>query len=1120
MNRLFSAAAAALCGVCAFAASPVTELVGVPMPKVERPGIDRQTSLPAPMPGGMPAHKVFRAPSSDDGYTVMGYQTEANYGNRRGFYRINSDAYFEHISIDEYTARGYSLNQGWLRNGRLCVVAEYSIFGTTTDYRYLEVDPYTGAILENHAVPLEDPVTEFPNYLPVYVTAAYSPSDDTLYGYTCNEAGTGFVFFKAPGGEPTETQAILAIDPTDPELYSTRCASLCFSTADDCLYGINRANKFVKIARDGSQETVFDLPANMATLYKLAGMVYQPQTNKILWEGLLADYTYGLYEIDPVAKTVTRLSYFDNREQFSFLFQLPDADDPAPIRCPEIDEKRYDHTGGSALISYFMPDSYFNGKAVSGDMKWYALVDGEDYEDGTAAPGDIVDVNFTKLTTGPHTFEFYVEQNGKKSARNTLTSYVGFDTPLATASVTLEENYIEWEPVTRTVNSGYLDPASMIYRVYINGEEVGTTKDTRLDYTLPVNEPYASYYASVVVDNGGMLSTATNSESVRVGRPWDLDVEIGPTKAQSAVCSAFDLDGDTYVWSFSADGEGSDTGFFAVPPLNYSGCNDWLFMPPMNFDDPDAVYEISFEVTNNSKYYVQRLGSFLHADLDPRENVAVIQETRDISPQTPYTLYSQNVAIKTPGTYYLSFFTDNAMYTNGLRLRNITVKKHVIEVPLPTAVTSLEAKGAEKGALKAVVSFDMPVKYISEAEIPADADIRAVITSGENSVEITGKAGSHHQVEIETLQGYNSVTVTTFSGTHKGQEISQEVFTGVDVPGPVTSMDGYVTEDNLSMVCHWTAPTSEGENGFYIDPDDVSYYLMEYGDEGWQIVKDLGKGVYDYTVSVAPGSKLATARFGIAPATVQGRCSTVAWLTDVLGTPYTLPITETFENASYTYRPIRIIRLDDDYQESEWGVVNPRLIDDSMENESGVASYGRSEVPGTKGMLMLPKVSTVGCNDAGIVFEMWTGRGAADITILAETFDSNGMEVIGKVPTDLEGWQRIEFVFPDYMQDHKWVAVYIDAYFEDSDRYVLFSNYSMRGGLTGADVMFTGEGTVTAGQGFIRIEGYEGQTVGVWSLDGAVMTVCDNASESETVNLPAGIYVVKAGDTTLKTIVK
>ncbi|MDE6804881.1 MAG: T9SS type A sorting domain-containing protein, partial [Muribaculaceae bacterium] len=278
---------------------------------------------------------------------------------------------------------------------------------------------------------------------------------------------------------------------------------------------------------------------------------------------------------------------------------------------------------------------------------------------------------------------------------------------------------------------------------------------------------------------------------------------------------------------------------------------------------------------------------------------------------------------------------------------------------------------------------------------------------------------------------------------------------------------------------------------------------------------------FEYTYTVPEGSTLATTRIGIAASTVAGCCSTVGWLTDALGKPYDLPVLEDFKDASFQYGPIRIIRLDDNYVDAEWGVVNPRLIDPTMEVPSEVSCYGRSEGPTQYGMLMLPKFNLEGVTNPGIVFNCWTGSRAADVTVYGMTFESNDFIEIGKFPLNGSGWESVELPFPAEMVGKKWVAIYIDAYFPTENHYALFSSYEVRGNVSGVQDVKAEGGRVLPAYGEIIVEGLAGKTAAVYTLDGRTVWLTD-AIESDRLSIPvaSGMYIVRVGETSLKVIVK
>ena len=70
-----------------------------------------------------------------------------------------------------------------------------------------------------------------------------------------------------------------------------------------------------------------------------------------------------------------------------------------------------------------------------------------------------------------------------------------------------------------------------------------------------------------------------------------------------------------------------------------------------------------------------------------------------------------------------------------------------------------------------------------------------------------------------------------------------------------------------------------------------------------------------------------------------------------------------------------------------------------------------------------------------------------------------------------------------------------------------------------AGVTTDGGVTVKGGDGCITITGADGQTVTVYSAGGAKMAG-RTAQATETIDVPAGLYIVKAGGKTQKVLVK
>lgn len=1114
----------ALAGIMAAQAGGFRE---VPLPEVAYPVSPRvdapAEALRAPeMYRHNPLSRVQRVAEIPEGKTLQGYIYWDDEDMPEGVMRMNLEGRMEHLFSNKYMGnKGYECSIGWVRGDRLCSMAVHQSL-TVDDYQYVESDLYTGEILAQHEVPLVDPETMFPNYLPMFIVAAYNPDDDRIYAFSSNSGGNGYSYVSAPATEPEKSELIAEME------WPQVCATLCYCEKDKKLYGVNRDNNFVSIDPATGEQTVH-MELGVKTRYSNAGLIYIPESDSFIWQAFLTDGTSSIWEIDVTNNRFYTLFDFSTNYSVTRFYLTDVAKDPAPISRPDLDRKVMQHKDNAVDVSYFMPETTFAGEPVTGSLTWTALLDGETYSSGTADAGGVAEVNFKDVATGMHKFEIYVEQDGKKSPNCFFSSFVGYDKPNPVDAVYFSEEGISWTPVDRSVNNGYLDLDNMVYRVKVNGEEVATTKETSYSYRIPDDKPYRAYEVSVVVDNNGVLSEETKSKDmVRAGLPWELDAYLRPTQDDFKASIQLDLDGDGVSWSYSEKREinGEIVPLFLISSPNSEMANDWLFLPPMNFDDPDAVYEVTYDAGNFNTYYDDlRFGMFLTSDTDPETVVATVQETRPFKMTTDFTTYTSRITVPKAGKYHLALYHNNEIYMTGMFVSRIHVKKIEVIKEMPMEVTDAEVTPAPGAELRANVSFRMPLKYISGNDIPADNEIGVEVKclgEGGGIVNLTGKPGQQLSTDVTTLQGENEIVITTMEGEDVGPNVVVGVYTGYDVPGPVSSLTGYTSEDNLSLTCTWGKP-KEGEKGHYIDPDAVEYVIYTYDRlEGWIEVENVGAGVYTYTMSVDPDSPLKSVRLGVAPSTVAGVSQTIPYMTDTLGKPYDMPVEEKYQNNTFNYNPVRILHPTDDYGMSDWGVLEPHRVDPNMANETGIACYGQSDTDDNGSFLMLPKFSTKGADDACVAFTFWTGAIMPEIRILAETYGTTIPVELGTVEPGEEEWKTFVFRLPDNMQNRDWVTIYLDCYFPTANHLCVMSDYTFARGLNVNSVESTPvvDGKINVADGVVTFTGFEGEAIEVSRLDGVRMGGVAEAPESWSIALDGGIYAVRSGNRNFKIIVK
>ena len=1015
---------------------------------------------------GLPA----RLAASDN--VLLGYNETIIRGMESGMHKLNNDGSADFLYTSDYEKEGYEYNLGWFQDGKLCSCLRLAFFNIA-DYRYMETDPATGEVFTDLKISLTDPETGLDNFLPLYISCAYDPSDATLWGYTINKTGTGYTFFNAPAGKIEETEPVVKN-----EVWEKVCASLCYNEKEKALIGINRENNLVRIERDGSQTLIMDL--GVSTQYQRAGLMYDAEDDCYLWNAQLSNDGSYLYCIDPKNNSVSMITDFDSSLRLPFIGAIPASSDPAPLQKPVIDKVDFGKGQNSGKLTFFLPDNYSSGTPLSGELDWTVYLDDEEYGKGSGIAGKIVSVDFNDIETGSHKFSVRANLGDKNSPMDTKSAFIGYDTPRVPSKVTMDATTVTWEPAARGINGGYMDMANIKYHIYINDEEVGTVvADNKFVYSPETKRPYAGYVAFVVADNAGNLSEPSEKSDIfAYGEPWEMDVKIVPEKGDVMAFSAFDVNKDANSWSY-VDYQGTPT--IREPLASSSGTDDWLFTPPLHFDDTATSYEISLDVLNAAKYY-KDLGIQVYLCNELNYN-NIVEKLIDYAPgDEEFHRVSQVFTVADPGIYYIAFYSKHDAYKSGIFIKDIDIRKTNISAPLPAAVSELKAEGAPKAELKASVEFVMPTAFVNGTEIPADGNVKAYIFNGDNQVAVAeGKPGEKISLQIETVQGSNELMVVPEYDDVKGRSTIISVYCGYDTPGPSVNTSAYVSEDNLSLILTWEPPTDSGANGYYVDPSKCEYVVMVNTEEGWLPYETLDSNTFEYTFTVPADNGLKS-----------------QWI----GKP--------------NMRAIRVIRTYDPDNQTVWEMANPASI--IGDETYPVAFVGRATSAPAKGCLMLPKFSTEGYENAGMKLGVWTGRGMADIEIYGETYGVDHLIKLATIPSG-NGWQDIDIAFPEEMQDKKWAALFIMADYAKVSDVILISSYTVGDGFSSVDSVASEGMSRISGGDRIRVIGHEGKRVNVYAPDGKLVKTVGSASAAEEITVAPGIYIVTAGTVSSKVIV-
>lgn len=288
---------------------------------------------------------------------------------------------------------------------------------------------------------------------------------------------------------------------------------------------------------------------------------------------------------------------------------------------------------------------------------------------------------------------------------------------------------------------------------------------------------------------------------------------------------------DNRKWQY-----GTVSGYAAcmVPNAdNIDENDDWLFTVPIHLT-PDN-YVLSFEVGMMGS---GATGVRMEACIGTAP--AVESMTTAVVPSTVYTVkemtaHEYNCTITEEGYYYLGFHCTTPKALKGtLKLANVGMKAgevEIVEPADPPAAGTLAWELAPKGELKATVTYTAPTVTMSGA--PLEEITKVVITSRWEVDKFEYENVTPGDVitieDVEMYAGFNNrFTAVAYVGETAGEKVEHKnIFCGPDVPLAPGNVKLTPSADFRTATLTWDAVGEVGENGGYVDTENVCYYIFD-----------------------------------------------------------------------------------------------------------------------------------------------------------------------------------------------------------------------------------------------------------------------------------------------------
>lgn len=313
-------------------------------------------------------------------------------------------------------------------------------------------------------------------------------------------------------------------------------------------------------------------------------------------------------------------------------------------------------------------------------------------------------------------------------------------------------------------------------------------------------------------------------------------------------------DGVTWAWhEYKMNGHEYQYGLcFELKAESY---NDWLTTQAAFNLKKGTAYRLSFQGWTDTGTYT----TTLKAGYVPTSDKEAFVELFSKIPEFPNKYQGEtpeqfDIDFEVPedGYYHLVFISEGTERGGGSAVDNIVISENGSPLS-PASSTGVTAKADASFALKATVTFTLPEKTVTGADLPSDGISKVEIYRGETLAgtitEGLTPGATLNWTDENAAAGENEYSVVAYNGELKGAEAKTSVYVGPLSPFSPTNVSAKKAEGGKILVT-WTAPT-ESEEGVRLDDSLIGYniYRSVNGAQPISVAKNVFATQYEDTFS-------------------------------------------------------------------------------------------------------------------------------------------------------------------------------------------------------------------------------------------------------------------------------
>lgn len=714
----------------------------------------------------------------------------------------------------------------------------------------------------------------------------YDESTNTIFGQFYNEdmSEVEWGYFDPHSGRTTGVRIM------DERLYALAAA------ADGTIYAINENGLLETL--DPQTGIVKDKIGNTGIVPKfIQSATIDTKSGKMYWCAMESDGFTALYDVNLTTGEATKIADFEGGEEIVGAYIVEKAENAAPA---EVSSLSLDFEGNSlsGKVKFHTPALTTDGNKLTGSLTVKIMINGE-VKTIESQPNQDCSVDISVPEAGWYCVKVFVANDAGESLKSIAEQWIGVDKPQAPSNIKLVNRngtaYVTWTAPTEGQNGGYIDQSRLTYTVMrMPGGAIVAENYTKTEFSELIDDNdvnNVSYYITPFYE--GQRGETAYSNSVAFGSAYTVPATVDLWNITDfGLCTIEDAnsDGNTWQWLGGAKYNGSDE----------CSADDWLITPAFLLEK-GRFYNLEYSVSASNGYmfperYDIMMGNGNESSAMTTE--VVKDETIEyIYVNDKYVEKSVRMKVNETGNYYFGIHAKSDAGNHTLMFSTIGVSNGPV-YSAPDSVADLQAVAADKGELRATLSFTVPTKNVVGETLQAIGKIE-ISHNGKLIATFDGKQPGEKltYTDTEALQGENTYSVVCYDADgNAGDGATTSVYVGVDRPSAPCDFKLNYTEGNVHL--SWKAP-ADGLHGKYINPADLKYIITE-GLYDEIVASDITATSYDIAASVEKG-KQEIFGYSLYAQNVAGFSPAATSNYIMVGDAYQLPFNEQFTNGIMTY---------------------------------------------------------------------------------------------------------------------------------------------------------------------------------------------------------------------------